>query len=114
MTTPRKGRPYRTATERMWAEWAAAGRGTNCHLCGHPGATEADHVNAIRDNPAQVPHWTAIRPAHGVNPRGGHPGPCSHPDCLALNSGKPRACNQARGAGDRPAPPQPHQHTREW
>jgi hypothetical protein len=115
MPVPRRGRPYRTAVALMWARWQEAGNGTMCHICGHQGATEADHLDPIADSPNQVPHWTRIRPAHGVNPRGQHDGLCRHPDCHAIDN-RPRACNQTRGAkpltaDTRPAVPKT---TRKW
>jgi len=118
MTTksdPRQGYAYQRAVRLMWAHWAEAGLGTMCHLCGHQGATEADHLETIADNPDQIPHWSRMKPAHGVNPRNGHPGPCSHPDCLAMNNGRPRACNQGRGKGAVDDVPQPATYTtRRW
>lgn len=121
MPKPRVGRPYRIAVQLMWLNWAAAGRGTMCHLCGHQGATEADHVESLDRDPSQPVHWRLLKPAHGVNPKDGRPGPCSHPDCLALNNGQPRACNQVEGAKRRPkpAPPEPQidrslYTTRKW
>lgn len=57
--------------------------GTICHLCGHGGAGEADHlvpISADADQPID-PH--AMRPAHGAN------APC--PTCG-------RKCNTERGA----------------
>jgi hypothetical protein len=82
----------------MWINWAASGKGTMCHLCGHQGATEADHDSALATDPNQPVSWKLLKPAHGVNPKDGRPGPCSHPDCLAINNGQPRPCNQVEGA----------------
>jgi hypothetical protein len=96
---PRHGYAYRLAVALMWIRWEEAGNGTMCHICGHQGATEADHLVTVAEDPNQAHHWTTMRPSHGVNPRAGHPGPCHHPDCLAINNGKPRACNQGRGKG---------------
>lgn len=58
--------------------------GDTCHLCGHPGATQADHLVPIStwtDQPID-PHL--MRPAHGNTPRA---------RCATCG----RACNQARG-----------------
>lgn len=77
MPIPRKGRPYRRARQQMFALF-----GTVCHICGHEGATDADHVEPIASNPDQRVTALALRPAHGV--RG-----C--PTCG-------RRCNQSRGA----------------
>lgn len=56
--------------------------GTVCHLCGHDGATEADHLTPVSVDPGQPVDPHAMRPAHGSS------APC--PTCG-------RACNQARG-----------------
>jgi len=108
---PRKGRAYREAVQLMWIRWQEAGNGTMCHICGHQGATEADHIVTIADDPDQVPHWSRFRPSHGVNPRGGHPGPCRHPDCIAINNGAPRPCNQQRGKSSLAEQPTPTMYT---
>lgn len=77
MPNPRKGRPYRRARQQMFDMF-----GRVCHICGHDGATDADHVTPLAADPRQPVSPLNLRPAHGV--RG-----C--PTC-----GK--ACNQARGA----------------
>jgi hypothetical protein len=79
----RVGRPYRTARKRMFAMY-----GTICHLCGHDGAGEADHLDPISLTPGQRIDPQRMRPAHGSN------APC--PVCVGAD-GKPRACNQERG-----------------
>jgi hypothetical protein len=55
--------------------------GRICHLCGHDGATDADHLVAISIDSTQPVDPYLMRPAHGV--RG-----C--PTCG-------RKCNQQRG-----------------
>lgn len=59
-----------------------------CHLCGHDGAGEADHLDVLAFNPDQPVDWTRLRPAHGSNY------PC--PVCPRID-GRPRCCNQERG-----------------
>lgn len=71
------GRPYQRARRIMFAIY-----GTTCHLCGHPGATDADLLTPYATNPHQRIDPRAYRPAHGV-------GGC--PTCG-------RKCNQERGA----------------
>jgi hypothetical protein len=76
----RNGARYRRARREMFALF-----GTRCHLCGHEGATDADHVIPVSVDPGQRIDPRAMRPAHGV--RG----------CATCG----RKCNQERGA--RPA-----------
>jgi hypothetical protein len=85
LSAGRKGRPYRTARERMFRE-----HGDVCVICGHPGSTDAHHVPARQvlikrglnpDDPRYM------RPAHGV---------AGCPVCPWIN-GKPRRCNQIQG-----------------
>jgi 5-methylcytosine-specific restriction endonuclease McrA len=82
----RAGRPYQRARRQMFAIY-----GTRCHLCGHEGAGEADHLVPISLDPGQPIDPHGMRPAHGAN------SPC--PTC----GGK---CNSSRGAGPitRPLP----------
>lgn len=79
----RGGRPYRRARGQMFAIY-----GDRCHLCGHHGAGEADHLIPISIDADQPIDPHAMRPSHGSN------APC--PVCPPRN-GKPRACNQERG-----------------
>jgi hypothetical protein len=74
----RAGRPYRTARKRMFEIY-----GDLCHLCGHEGAGEADHLVPIKIDADQPIDPHAMRPAHGAN------APC--PVCG-------RKCNTSRGA----------------
>lgn len=83
----RSGRPYRRARQQMFAAY-----GTICHLCGHPGATEADHLVPISIDESQPVDYRGMRPAHGI-------AGCPH---CPLVDGKRRKCNQARGNGTRP------------
>lgn len=88
----RTGRPWRTAKQRMHQEY-----GHTCHICGHEGAHEADHLDPLAHNPDQPIDWRRMRPAHGSN------SPC--PICpgragKAGKAGKGRACNQERGVKD--------------
>lgn len=81
----RVGRPFRTAKAIMHAKY-----GYTCHLCGHDGGGEADHLTPVSLAPHQRIDPELMRPAHGSNY------PCIHPDCVA-RKGKPRSCNQERG-----------------
>jgi hypothetical protein len=72
--------------------------GDTCHLCGHPGARQADHLIPVSQRPDLAWELANIRPAHGTKNR------C--PRCG-------RCCNQARISGPKrpvpgtePAPPQ--------
>lgn len=77
VTRHRVGRPYRRARQQMFALY-----GTVCHLCGHDGAGEADHLEAVALDPGQPLDPHTMRPAHGTS------SPC--PTCG-------RCCNQAKG-----------------
>ncbi|OKI09118.1 hypothetical protein AMK13_10505 [Streptomyces sp. CB02056] len=56
--------------------------GDRCHICGHEGAGEADHLTPVSVDPGQPLDPHGMRPAHGAN------APC--PTCLRL-------CNTERG-----------------
>lgn len=62
--------------------------GEVCHICGHGGATEADHLVPITVDPDQPVDPHLMRPSHGSS------APC--PVCVGAG-GKPRKCNQERG-----------------
>ncbi|GAA2681773.1 hypothetical protein Apa02nite_015020 [Actinoplanes palleronii] len=62
--------------------------GYTCHICGHGGAREADHLTPLAIAPDQPISYQDMRPAHGSN------SPC--PEC-PKREGKPRCCNQERG-----------------
>jgi hypothetical protein len=62
--------------------------GHTCHLCGHGGATDADHLTPISKWSTQPIDPHLMRPAHGI--RG-----CPH---CPLVAGKTRKCNQSKGA----------------
>lgn len=64
--------------------------GYTCHLCGHEGAGESDHLTPLSLDPDQPVDASLWRPAHGSSY------PCTHPTCVA-RKGKPRSCNQERG-----------------
>jgi hypothetical protein len=80
----RSGRAFRHAKQVMHAT-----HGYTCHICGHDGAGEADHLNPVALHPDQPIDPDLMRPAHGSNY------PCLHPECMATK-GKPRLCNQER------------------
>ncbi len=73
----RGGRPFTRAKAQMFATY-----GTHCHICGHDGGLEADHLIPLSEWPDQPIDPDAMRPAHGSNY------PC--PVCQ-------RECNQERG-----------------
>lgn len=77
MANHRGGRPYTRAKQRMHEIY-----GYTCHLCGHPGAGESDHLIPLAVWPDQPLDPELMRPAHGSNY------PC--PVCG-------RRCNQERG-----------------
>lgn len=73
----RGGRPYTRTKQRMHDLF-----GWVCHLCGHGGAGESDHLIPLSVWPDQPLDAELMRPAHGANY------PC--PTCG-------RKCNQERG-----------------
>lgn len=77
MRRHRSGRPYRRAKSQMHDNY-----GYLCHLCGHGGAIEADHLTPVAIDPHQPLSPHLMRPAHGNN------APC--PTCG-------RKCNAERG-----------------
>jgi 5-methylcytosine-specific restriction endonuclease McrA len=88
----RTGRPWRRARKQV------LDKSRTCWLCGHDGATDADHNPPLKQleaaglNPAD-PRY--LRPAHGA---------AGCPTCS-------RKCNQEKGA--RTTPPAPHT-SRAW
>lgn len=76
--------------------------GDTCHLCGHGGAGEADHLIPLALDPAQPIDPELLRPAHGAT------SPC--PVCVGA-TGQPRRCNQERGVK---APVRPVRTSRAW
>ncbi len=78
-----KSHKYRQARQAMFALY-----GDICHICGHAGAGEADHVTPYALDPDQPVEAEMLRPAHGGS------SPC--PVCKGAK-GKPRSCNQERG-----------------
>jgi len=74
----RTGRRARRVREQTFEEY-----GDICHICGHAGAGESDHVETLSSRPGQLLTVSGRRPAHGTSAR------C--PTCR-------RACNQERGA----------------
>ncbi len=88
---------FRRAREQMFMMY-----GTVCHICGHDGAGEADHLTPLNLDPDQPVDPHAMRPAHGSS------APC--PVCVG-STGTPRKCNQERGQGPVSAP---LRTSREW
>ncbi len=76
----RVGRPYRVARQQMFALY-----GTVCHLCGHEGAGESDHLDPVSRNPDQPIDPYLMRPAHGANA----PGPTCGRKCNTERGNKP-------------------------
>lgn len=65
--------------------------GDLCHLCGHHGARQADHLTPVSVDPDQPIDPRLMRPAHGGGSvERGLDNPC--PTCG-------RRCNQERGNG---------------
>lgn len=87
---PRSHRKVREARRRMFEQ-----RGTVCHLCGHPGATEADHVIPFSVAPWRVADPENMRPVHGSLYRSRKTGQVIR-DARCRTCGK--SCNQSRGA----------------
>lgn len=79
----RAGARWNRARQIVFATW-----GTVCVICGHEGAHEVGHLDALAHNPQQRIDPMRMRPMHGSN------APC--PVCKG-NSGKPRCCNQEQG-----------------
>lgn len=90
----RGGRPYTRAKQRMHELF-----GYICHLCGHDGAGEADHLTPLSVWPDQPIDPELMRPAHGANY------PC--PVCG-------RKCNSERGAKPLSALAPPLRTSRQW
>lgn len=105
----RSGARWRAARELMFATY-----GTQCHLCGHDGAGEADHVvprevwmeeGGHGDDPSN------LRPAHGFATR-----------CYVCDPTRGKCCNQSRGNGrhvrvtpvTQPAPTTASNTSRAW
>jgi len=61
-----------------------------CHICGHGGARQPDHVISIADRPDLAWKLENCRPAHGAP---GNPCPVCTAEC-----GRRVFCNQLRGA----------------
>lgn len=65
-----------------------------CWICGHPGATQADHVIPVTERPELARELSNLRAAHGW------PHPC--PVCSAAamaRGGKPVCCNELKQSG---------------
>lgn len=81
---------------RRYKEWARAQLrllGDVCHLCGHRGATDLDHLVPVAVDPTRVMDASNVRPAHGISG-------CSECAPIVTKNGVKRpACNQQKGAG---------------
>jgi hypothetical protein len=73
---PRTGHRYRE-----WRKAVFRHYGRTCHLCGHGGANDADHVNPLARKHDDHTDYRTGRPAHGV---------AGCPVCK-------RKCNQEKG-----------------
>jgi hypothetical protein len=73
--------------------------GDTCHLCGHPGATVADHIKPLRTHPHLVADVDNMRPAHGTKNQRGPGGILFDARCEdCIKEGKKGTCNGTRGA----------------
>lgn len=77
----RKAREIRALTFAVW--------GTICHICGHDGASDSDHLVPLSKGGAPLDIRNR-RPAHGVRP-------CN--ECPPYPNGRPRRCNTEKGDG---------------
>ena len=84
------GRPRARARAETFRRW-----GHICHLCGHEGANEVDHLGELRYGGSSYDPAN-LRPAHGSN------SPC--PVCISPTTGRARCCNQERNAKPRATP----------
>jgi len=78
----RGGWAFNKAKREMFALY-----GHTCHICGHEGALQADHLDPLAYDPEQPVDAESMRPAHGAA-QAGSDNPC--PTCG-------RRCNQERG-----------------
>lgn len=68
--------------------------GTTCHICGHAGARQADHLTPLTEDDSRALDITDMRPAHGAS-RGRGANPC---EVCSAAAGKPVYCNTIRQA----------------
>ena len=107
--------PTKGARWERFARYVVSSYGGICHICGHGGASQADHIESVADRPDLAWERGNIRAAHGAGRR---LNPC--PVCSPA-AGRPVYCNQLRGgysverarriiaewiAGNQGAPPQ--------
>ena len=79
--------PLRRPEGRRWRAYRAlvlASKGDTCHLCGHGGARQLDHVISFLERPDLGWDYANLEPCHGTRNR-----------CPVCH----RCCNQARVAG---------------
>jgi 5-methylcytosine-specific restriction endonuclease McrA len=81
----RRGRHGRPA--RRVAAQTLAVKGRICGICGHPGASDSDHIVPLDQGGDPLALWNR-QPAHGKEP-------CYQ--CPPYANGKPRRCNQSKG-----------------
>lgn len=94
---PVNGRPSRGGAQgsrwRALVAMTIRRHGATCWICGHPGATEADHVIALSERPDLAVDLDNLRPAHGTY----SPCPVCSPAAEARGY-RPVRCNPVRQA----------------
>lgn len=77
---------------RRMARFVFEQHGHRCHLCGHDGAMQLDHVESQTESPGRAHDAGNLRPVHGTTR--GQVNPCA---TCSRAAGKPVNCNQIRG-----------------
>jgi len=97
MPGPRDSRAgvHRDRRDAVWSRLVLRTYGDVCHICGHGGARQADHLVDPGTDPEIRYKVSNGRPAHG-SARGRGNNPC--PVCSQL-AGAPVYCNQIRAHG---------------
>jgi hypothetical protein len=79
----------RTRKYRTWRAMMLRRLGDVCHVCGHAGAADLDHLTPLSVDPSRLMDPSNVMPAHGVD--GCHVCP------PVSRNGRRRTCNQERG-----------------